>query len=776
MLGWMSMKYPAIASAISQWSMIALAALLPVFFIPVSWVTVVQSKMMLVSVLVLASLGAWLYARSVDRMIRIPKSLLVATALSIPLVYTLSALVAGISPASIVSGSGEQDTVAMMFLFFATLLIGAIGFDDPKRGAAVFIRALFGGGLSLMLIQMFHIFVPSVTLGVLSGSATSIIGSWHELGIIAGLFVFLSAALYQNEALAGYWKWCALLLGVISVVMLFVVNMVDIWYMLAGVMLLYAVYEWYVSRAKLVLRRIVTAAVIGLIALIGGFGGTFIYENMPARMQILQTEVRPSWSGTFAIGMDSMNGFVPAVLGSGPNTFSTQWSLYKPQLVNATDFWNVDFNAGVGFVPTTFVTVGLLGILAWLSLFAALLWSGYRFLRDRLSTDVAPLYVAILGAALYLAFFHVLYVPTAALSLLTFLLFGIIAAFEGYRAAFPIAVQSAQIPDLHAWPNWRRAILYPARLVGIFLLVIAILIAALWTLRASISDVLVNRSVVLYATTRDAQRSLALLQKALAVYSNNDRAHRAAVELGLVRLGELVALGDTTDQATAQLQVSLETTIQHGLAAVSINNGDYQNWLALAGLYKELAGAGVQGAYESALSAYEKAAADNPSNPTPLVQIAQLNVAQNRLAGALVRLNKALELKPDLVAALYLRSQVHASEGRFQEALQDAEKVVMLAPQDALGWYNLGTIQYYSGSYANAAANLEKAIALQGDYANALFILGLTYDKLGRKDDALTVLTRVAEMNPKDVELSTIIKNIREGQPSTPAPSSTVGR
>ena len=61
---------------------------------------------------------------------------------------------------------------------------------------------------------------------------------------------------------------------------------------------------------------------------------------------------------------------------------------------------------------------------------------------------------------------------------------------------------------------------------------------------------------------------------------------------------------------------------------------------------------------------------------------------------------------------------------------------------------------------------LEKAVALQQDYANALFALGLSYDRLGRTDDALRVLLYVQKLNPADTTLPGMIKNLQMGKPA----------
>lgn len=723
----------------------ALAGLLPFLFIPVSWATVVQSKMLLLSVIAIVAAISWGHLSYTARTVVFPRSLLALSALALIAVYLISAIFSGAAPSSFFSGTGEQDTVVIIALFAAIFFVGALAYSTIEDAAASFFRPLILGGLVLMLIQIVHLFVPALTLGVLSGAATSVFGSWHEVGILAGLFIFLTVALFGTDVLAGVWRWAAIALSALSAVMLVVVNMIDVWYTFGGLLLCYALYV-YLSRGKL--GKVAVAIVIALISFGGAVGGHYVYEALPTKMQVLQVEVRPSWLGTFQIGKQSMDGIRTTILGSGPNTFTRQWSLYKPLGVNATEFWNVDFTTGVGFIPTTLVTVGALGLLAWVSIAFALLWTVVRRARHASQAEVA-----LFGTAVYLAVFHVLYVPTVSLSALTFLALGVLAVGQGTRGPWTLSLSKTDIAGT-------------VRTFVLLFAVLAVVVIGFFTIRAVASDLMVNKSAAVYNQTQDSAKALSLLQAAILVNGSNDRAHRAAVELGLIRLAEISASTGSADQARAELQVSIESAIQHGLAAVSINNTDYRNWLALAGLYRDLAGAGVQGAYENAQEAYEKALADNPSNPIPLVQMAQLEIAQNRIPDAVKLLDQAITLKPNFAAAYFLRSKAHSTLGNDELAINDAATVVQIAQEDPLSWFNLGTVLYDAEKYAEAAQALEQASALQADYANALFVLGLAYDKLGQSEEALAVFERIAEKNPGEEALQRIISNIKAGQPA----------
>jgi len=218
------------------------------------------------------------------------------------------------------------------------------------------------------------------------------------------------------------------------------------------------------------------------------------------------------------------------------------------------------------------------------------------------------------------------------------------------------------------------------------------------------------------------------------------------------------------DAARAELQSTLTKTIEHGLAAVSIESRNYQNWLALARLYGELAGVGVAGAEENARAAYQQAEKDNPTSPLPLLGLAQLDLLGKNDEAAREHLLAALARKPDLAAAHFLLSQIYARAGDLQKALDSASAAARLVPEDPLGWYNLGTILYAGADYQNAALAFERAVGIQNDYANAMFLLGISYALLDRDAEALSVLKAVAALNPTDTTLNTIIANVRAGR------------
>jgi tetratricopeptide (TPR) repeat protein len=282
--------------------------------------------------------------------------------------------------------------------------------------------------------------------------------------------------------------------------------------------------------------------------------------------------------------------------------------------------------------------------------------------------------------------------------------------------------------------------------------------------REVVSNLQVNRAAAAYRSSGDVAAAGSALQSAIQISPRNDRAHRAAAELGLVEFSQLAAQGEPqTAEARTQLQNTLQTTIRHGLTAVEIDEKNYQNWLLLAQVYGSLAGVNIEGAFEEAKRTYERAFEANPTNPVPKLRLAQLSASRGDIAAARTYLDEAIALKQDFAAAYFLRSQVEAASGNLQAGAEAAAAAVQLVPTDPLGWFNLGQILYASGNYADAAAVLEQAVARANDYSNALFYLSASYYKLGRTAEAIMALERVAELNPGETSVRDMLTTLRTG-------------
>jgi len=745
-----------------------LFALLPIFFVPVLWITTVQAKAVLIAVLLFVAAFSWIVARFWEGSIRIPSSLVLTAGLLIPLAYALSSAFSGVAQLSLVGSGIEQDTLAFACILYAVLALSAIIFSRAAHGHVKVLRGLSIGGLLLVCLELVHFIFPSVSLGgVIASQTGNAFGNWHEFAIILGFFILLCLAVRKTEAASGLWRYLFYALCAVSIGFLVIANFFDVWAALSVAALVALGVELWTARrdggAGLSWRAHGTWAGVILVAVFFMVFGTYVTNVLPSRVQVANVEVRPSWQGTIGIGASALTQPTSLFFGAGPNTFSREWGLYKPANINQTAFWDTNFNAGVGSIPTSFVTTGILGVIAWVVFALSLLFLIVRVLLRRREGGQETLYAA--GWALasgYLFVFYILYVPGPALSTLVFMTAGLLVAYSVHTRLAPLLYVPLR------GSGWQSI----AQSAGLAVFGIVVVVSLAGVSRALTAEILINRSIVTYNDTQDAQAAAAFIKDALRINPSNARAHRSAVQLGLVQLQQLTAKGDPKDEAArTQLQATLQETIQHGLDAVTINGNDYQNWLQLAGLYQQLAGVKVAGAYENARLAYERARKENPSSPVPLYQLAQLELLEGKSDLALQDLAAAVQLKSDFAAAYYSASQIYASNNDLKNALSAAVLATQYAPNDSLAWYNAGAIAYVSKDYTNAIAGLEQALVLEPNYANAAYVLGLAYYGAGRTADSLKEFEALNTLQPNQPAVQAAIANLRAGK--APAPAGT---
>ncbi|MCI0559755.1 MAG: tetratricopeptide repeat protein, partial [Nitrososphaera sp.] len=630
------------AEVISSLCAFALLILLPIFVLPLSWVTLAESKVLLVVGLLPIIIVSWAFTSFLDGGVYIPRGWILVSAALLPIASVISTVLSGVREVSLVGSGVEQDTLVMVCIWYVVLVTMALMCSVSVIKNIFALRSLFIGVLILDVFQWIHLFFPSFTSigGVFAGQTANLLGGWYELGIFSGLFLFLALACQRTPVADRGWKYLLWIVAILSFGLLFVINTLDVWIALSVISVSYVALDviagrhWYQLRYLHTWRPYVLWLALGIICVLIASFGSLAYNHLPTSIQISTSEVRPSWRGTLVIGSHALTQPAKLVFGTGPNTFTREWVLHKPLEINQTIFWNTDFESGVGSIPTSLISLGLVGAVAWILFIISILWTGLRLAhsspRQGAGSLVEPLFIGVL----FLLAFHILYVPGPALSIMTFLLLGIAI---GYATAL------GRIS--HLFVNTAGGTL-PSRtaFVGLLVFVGIGIVSCVVVAKVNLAEILINKSIVTYNTTQDLGRSSRLVASALRIYPSNTRGQRAAVELGILQVR---ALASTTAQVdTALLKTTVENTIRYGLQAVSIESDNYQNWLELATLYQELAGAQVQGAYENAQEAYAKIIAQNPNNPYPYFQRARLELLQNKPDAALTDLATAVRLKP----------------------------------------------------------------------------------------------------------------------------------
>jgi tetratricopeptide (TPR) repeat protein len=184
--------------------------------------------------------------------------------------------------------------------------------------------------------------------------------------------------------------------------------------------------------------------------------------------------------------------------------------------------------------------------------------------------------------------------------------------------------------------------------------------------------------------------------------------------------------------------------------------------------------------YPDAAQSLDKAALLGYGSPSLLYAQARVFLDEQQLAPAEEKMLAYLKLRPDDATAHYGLGRIYQLGLQFDKARVEFEESVRLQPAQTEAWYQLGDVAlkqnqynealddfartlernprhggalagageacFHLKQYDQALDYLNRAVAAAPDYGPAHYYLGLTLDRLGRKDDSRRELATAAKL------------------------------
>jgi serine/threonine protein kinase/Flp pilus assembly protein TadD len=122
---------------------------------------------------------------------------------------------------------------------------------------------------------------------------------------------------------------------------------------------------------------------------------------------------------------------------------------------------------------------------------------------------------------------------------------------------------------------------------------------------------------------------------------------------------------------------------------------------------------------------------------------------RGRLEEALNQVKQALELDPLSLVINANLGFILSGAQQYDQAIEQFRKTLEMDPNFAYAHYRLGQLYVQKEMYAEAVPELEKAIALSGGSPRATAELGLSYARMGRRNDALRLLHDLKERSKR---------------------------
>ena len=161
------------------------------------------------------------------------------------------------------------------------------------------------------------------------------------------------------------------------------------------------------------------------------------------------------------------------------------------------------------------------------------------------------------------------------------------------------------------------------------------------------------------------------------------------------------------------------------------------------------------GRFEEAERRLLRAAEMDPSDASPLVDLAALRFAEERFDEADEHLRRALALAPGNTAALQNVAEAFRKRGRYEKAVETYRAVLAIDPGFAMAHAGLGDALFRLERHEEAIASLERSLELHSVPPTAvarLVLLGNASRALDRPEAATEYFARAIELDPRNAD------------------------
>jgi tetratricopeptide (TPR) repeat protein len=455
-----------------------------------------------------------------------------------------------------------------------------------------------------------------------------------------------------------------------------------------------------------------------------------------------QDSVRPNFSSTVLVGKNVLvnNG----IFGIGAGNFVRAWQLYRPENVVASPYFSYDFSLGNDTMTTFFVTVGVLGFVAFFMLILSALYSTFISYRQN-PTGKEHFILGLITVALLYFTVIAWAVPLSYGMMVVWMVLG------------GLGLAKARLSEYH-----------PSKKLAFLMIPLAlILVANTWvTLKKVQAFSIYNQAQKL---TKPEDIGAALL-KAASIYPY-DGFYRILVENNIQMNRNLVATASgNQEEMKAQYLTHAQAAVDAGLAAVKTNPDNYQNYVSLGRAYELGVPFLKEESFDHAKKSYGEAVKLFPENPYLYLMLARLESSAGTKEGVRLQLTEALKKKQNFADALYLMSQLEASDSKTDEALAYAIEAIKNAPNDPLAYTQAGLLFYGKKDYVNAVLALKTALEKDQNNANIAYFLALSLRDGGRPDLAKQIGDELLRRNPGNADLQAFLDSLK---PQVPVATAT---
>jgi len=754
-----------------------LTFLVPLFFLPNVPSVLELNKQALLVLLGGIAFLTWIGKLAWEGRIRIKKNFLLVPILIFLLILALSTMLSVYRDQSMWGALGTESlslvTIISLVAIFLVINNNFNSRDKINNLVLVLISSSFIASIYAIL-QIFGKFIFKNP--ILAQSSFNTVGSVYAFSIFIGAVLMLTTAAILEKKPFGikiFLAICSLIFVFVLISINFRTSLIMFLVGMAILLGLAIITSGSEEKNKTLIIPMVILTLVLLSTLIGKTGSVM-------RVQ-LPVEVGLSQSASFDIAKSVWKE--KALLGSGLSNYDLSYLKGKPAEINLTNFWSVKFNEAASRFFTLATSAGILGAAAFLFLIGSILvylFSSLVKIFGRKDRGVYTL-VGITAAWVYLTLAFFLYPSNITVDFSWWLLTAVFVTLSAI-----VFEKKEEIISETSSPRLSLMLSF------VFVVIIVGFISLIFLEgQKYAAAVAYNKVLTSDAKGAKIEELVDKLNRVVNLDPARDLYHRNLSIALFAFLNQKVSekgiqnLSEDDRANISNLYFAAEDQIK---TAVNLNPQNPDNLIQLAQINQNVIGS-KDGAEQEALNNYKAALKVSPRDPSIYYQIGQVYLAmadientknasqqkpgeQVKLSDkakeniALARQNfeKAVELKSNYIPAQFMIAVCMERLGETEKAIAQLEESRKMNPRDPGITFQLGVLYYQTEKYDKAREVLENTVKLAENYSNAMYFLGLTYDKLNDKKKALEQFQKVSDLNPDNEEVKKIISNLENGK------------
>ena len=564
------------------------------------------------------------------------------------------------------------------------------------------------------------------------------VSNWDVVAVVSALIVVTSLVYFETIAFSPKQRFISLIVIIIHLILVLFIIIPDIWYAIAlsslGILVISIIHKNKTSNHKKIYNRLsfyvfVVALFFSIVFSLSSTwkkAGTFTQNiaNFSTKYSgINYSFVKPKFDLSFNLGVSRLKK--GEIFGSGLNEFNNVWQKEKPQSILESMYWNTEFISSYSALTTLFVTIGIFGILAIITVISALVYVVVKDIKRKdgnshLDLDDENKFYFLSSIALFIFSIALLFLFVN--TQLTILIFALSSALLAAHVV-----------------KWEETKISESGYLLFFIALIIILSGSIININRSRSASITSTALNNFQKDNNIDKLEAQLIKAARI-ANDDTDYRLLTQFYIYKTQQLISATSTASSTTEELQKQVLTSLNSAIAssktAISIDENDFNNYISLGSVYgfsMNLDKQNKDGYYKSAKEAYTKALTLNPKNPSIPLTLAELQYSYDQNSSSTIStIKKSLEIKPNYSAAYYTLSQLAAQSNDRASALNYAKEAIQADPnnKDAYMQYGILTLNKkdLSREELNEAYSAFVSV-LNIDQANltAAYYLAITY-------------------------------------------------